>query len=129
MPTKLSRPVYVIGVGMHPFNNDASSAASMADVAGIAALADAGVAFGDIGALYNGYLGGGMTKGVTIAKEFGLTGIPVTHVENASATGSCAFGEAVHAVAGGRVDVAYPCGSGRAVFQRDTRAQRINRRL
>ncbi len=51
-----------------------------------------------------------MGAGVHIAKEFGLTGLAVTHVENASATGSCAFGEAVHAVAGGRVEVAMALG-------------------
>ena len=104
MATRLSRPVYVIGVGMHPFNNQRLSSESMADVAGMAALGDAGIAFAEVGALYNGYLGGGVTSGVAIAKEFGLPGIPVTHVENASATGSCAFGEAVHAlsVPGGR---------------------------
>ena len=110
MATRLSRPVYVIGVGMHPFNNQRLSSESMADVAGMAALGDAGIAFAEVGALYNGYLGGGVTSGVAIAKEFGLTGIPVTHVENASATGSCAFGEAVHAVGGGRVDVAMALG-------------------
>jgi acetyl-CoA acetyltransferase len=38
-------------------------------------------------------------------KEFGLTGIPVQHVENASATGSAAFREACLAVAEGRHDV------------------------
>ena len=110
MATKLARDVYVIGVGMHRFNNERLASAAMADVAGMQALDDAGIGFPEVGALYNGYLGGGLTSGVGIAKEFGLTGIPVTHVENASATGSCAFGEAVHAVAGGRVDVAMALG-------------------
>ena len=110
MPSQLARDVYVIGVGMHAFNNKGISAALMADVAGINALDDAGIEFPEIGALYNGYLSGGIGAGVHIAKEFGLTGIPVTHVENASATGSCAFGEAVHAVGGGRVDVAMALG-------------------
>ncbi len=104
------RAVYVIGVGMHPFNDNGIPVADMADVAGMAALEDAGIEFPEVGALYNGYLGGGITTGVHIAKEFGLTGLPVTHVENASATGSCAFGEAVHAVAGGRTDVAMALG-------------------
>ncbi len=110
MATKLARDVYVIGVGMHRFNNERLASAAMADVAGMQALDDAGIGFPEVGALYNGYLGGGLTSGVGIAKEFGLTGIPVTHVENASATGSCAFGEAVHAVAGGRVDAAMALG-------------------
>jgi len=106
----LGRDVYVIGVGMHPFNNDGTPVADMAYAAGIAALDDAGIDFPEVGALYNGYLSGGITIGVHIAKEFGLTGVPVTHIENASATGSCAFGEAVHAVAGGRSDVAMALG-------------------
>ena len=110
MATKLSRDVYVIGVGMHRFNNERLDPTAMADVAGMRALEDAGIDFDDVGALYNGYLGGGMASGVRVAKEFGMTGIPVTHVENASATGSCAFGEAVHAVAGGRVESAMALG-------------------
>lgn len=106
----MAQKVFVLGVGMHRFNNEGLSSSSMADVAGMAALEDAGLNFSEVGALYNGYLGGEITAGVHIAKQFGLTGIPVTHVENASATGSCAFGEAVHAVAGGRVDVAMALG-------------------
>ena len=108
--SRLGRDVYVVGVGMHPFNNDALSVYDMAYDAGIAALDDAGLDFPEVGALYNGHIGGSIGTGVRVAKEFGLTGIPVTRVENASATGSCAFGEAVHAVAGGRVDVAMALG-------------------
>ena len=108
--SRLGRDVYVVGVGMHRFNNDALSVYDMAYDAGIAALDDAGLDFPQVGALYNGHIGGSIGTGVRVAKEFGLTGIPVTRVENASATGSCAFGEAVHAVAGGRVDVAMALG-------------------
>jgi len=43
-------------------------------------------------------------------KEFGLTGIPIQHVENASATGSAAFREACLAVESGRCDVAMALG-------------------
>ncbi len=39
-------------------------------------------------------------------KELGLTGLPVTHIENASATGLVAFREAAWAVASGRAEVA-----------------------
>jgi len=106
----LGRRVYVIGVGMHPFTNQPPAVSDMAYEAGIAALDDAGIDFPEVGALYNGYIGGGITTGVHVAKELGLTGLPVTHVENASATGSCAFGEAVHAVAGGRTEVAMALG-------------------
>ncbi len=110
MTSKMSRRVFVVGVGMHAFGNEGIPATDMGYVAGVAALDDAGVDFPEVGALYNGYIGGGITAGVHLAKDLGLTGIPVTHVENASATGSSAFGEAVHAVAGGRVDVAMALG-------------------
>jgi acetyl-CoA acetyltransferase len=39
-------------------------------------------------------------------KEFGLTGLPVTHIENASATGLVAFRDAAWAVSSGRANVA-----------------------
>ncbi|QGG94000.1 thiolase family protein [Actinomarinicola tropica] len=110
MTSKMGRRVLVVGVGMHPFGNDGVAATDMGYVAGVAALDDAGIDFPEVGALYNGYIGGGITAGVHLAKDLGLTGLPVTHVENASATGSSAFGEAVHAVAGGRVDVAMALG-------------------
>lgn len=110
MSSTMSRRVFVIGVGMHPFGNEGIPATDMGYVAGVAALDDAGIDFPEVGALYNGYIGGGITAGVHLAKDLGLTGLPVTHVENASATGSSAFGEAVHAVAGGRVDVAMALG-------------------
>ncbi|MCU4187464.1 thiolase family protein [Acidiferrimicrobium sp. IK] len=104
------RDVYVIGVGMHPFGAPIVSAADMGFVAGVAALEDAGIAFPEVGALYNGYLGSGLTTGVAMAKDLGLTGLPVNHVENASATGSSAFREAVQAVAGGGCEVAMAIG-------------------
>ncbi len=110
MTSRMGRRVFVVGVGMHAFGNQGIPATDMGYVAGVAALDDAGVDFPEVGALYNGYIGGGITAGVHLAKDLGLTGIPVTHVENASATGSSAFGEAVHAVAGGRVDVAMALG-------------------
>jgi acetyl-CoA acetyltransferase len=43
-------------------------------------------------------------------KEFGLTGIPVQRIENASATGSAAFREACLAVSAGHYDVAMVLG-------------------
>ena len=48
--------------------------------------------------------------GVKAMKELGLTGLPVTHIENASATGLVAFREAAWAVASGRAEVAMAIG-------------------
>ena len=43
--------------------------------------------------------------GVRVMKEFGLTGLPIQRIENASATGSAAFREACLAVEAGHYDV------------------------
>ena len=102
--------VYVVGVGMHPFGKHGASDKTMAYTAAKEALKDAGLKFRDVQYLYNGYLGGDPIEGVGIAKELGLTGVPVVHVENASATGSSAFREACLQVAGGHVDVAMALG-------------------
>jgi acetyl-CoA acetyltransferase len=104
------REVYVIGVGMHRISGAPTPVRDMAYDAGLNALVDAGIEFDTVGALYNGYAMAGMTTGVTLAKDFGLTGVPVTHVENASATGSSAFREAVLSVAGGHARCAMALG-------------------
>jgi acetyl-CoA acetyltransferase len=103
--------VAVLGVGMHPFGVwPDSSNADMALTAGIKALNDAGLTFPDIQAAYVGYILGWTMSGVRVMKEFGLTGLPIQHVENASATGSAAFREACLAVESGRCKVAMALG-------------------
>lgn len=106
----MQRDVYVVGVGMAPFGQADVKSTDLGFEAGVAALDDAGIAFGEVGYLYNGYITAGLLAGVTLAKDLGLTGVPVTHVENASATGSCAFHEAVQVVSGGGVDCAMALG-------------------
>ena len=104
----MDRDVYVVGVGIHRFGKHDISRRDMAYTAGIDALEDAGLSFRDVGALYTAYIGGNMLDGVTYAKDLGLTGIPVVHVENASATGSSAFRLAVNDVSGGVTGTASP---------------------
>ncbi len=100
------KDVAVLGVGMHRFGMWAEKAhADMAREAGLAALGDAGLTFRDVQAAYVGHIFAPVMRAVRTMKEFGLTGIPVQHVENASATGSAAFREACFAVASGRHDV------------------------
>jgi acetyl-CoA acetyltransferase len=60
----------------------------------------------DVDEAFVGYIQPGSLLGVRAMKELGLTGLPVTHVENASATGLVAFREAAWAVASGRARVA-----------------------
>src|SRR4029450_6063257 len=60
----------------------------------------------DVDEAFVGYIQPGSLLGVRAMKELGLTGLPVTHVENASATGLVALREAAWAVASGRARVA-----------------------
>jgi len=103
--------VAVIGVGMTRFGVfPQRSNADLAREAGLAALADAGISFREVGEAFVGYIFGGAMTGIRAMKEFGLTGLPATHVENASATGLVAFRDAVWAVASGRCEVAMALG-------------------
>src|SRR5438552_11475025 len=98
--------VAVLGVGMYRFGMWADvTNATMGREAGMAALHDAGLSFRDIQAAYVGHIFAPVMTGVRVMKEFGLTGLPVQHIENASATGSAAFREACLAVAAGHHDV------------------------
>lgn len=100
------RDVAVLGVGMYRFGmwSDVTNA-TMAREAGMMALRDAGLSFRDVQASYVGHIFAQVMSGVRVMKEFGLTGIPVQRIENASATGSAAFREACLQVAAGTYDV------------------------
>jgi len=100
------KEVAVLGVGMYRFGMWADvTNATMAREAGMMAVRDAGLSFGDVQAAYVGHIFAQVMSGVRVMKEFGLTGIPIQRIENASATGSAAFREACLAVASGRHDV------------------------
>jgi acetyl-CoA acetyltransferase len=73
-------------------------------------MKDAGIKFKEVDTLYNGYIGGEPIEGVTYAKDFGLNGLYVSHIENASATGSAAFREAALQVSCGHCRVAMALG-------------------
>jgi len=104
--------VAVLGVGMVRFGNylETKSLDALAREAGLAALADGGIDLSHVDEAWVGYMQAPPMTGLRIMKEFGLTGLPITHVENASATGLVAFREAAHAVASGRCDVAMALG-------------------
>jgi acetyl-CoA acetyltransferase len=100
------RNVAVLGVGMHQFGMWADKTnADMSLAAGLEALRDAGLGFKDVQAAYVGHIFATVMSGVRVMKEFGLTGIPIQRIENASATGSAAFREACLAVESGKYDV------------------------
>jgi acetyl-CoA acetyltransferase len=99
--------VAVAGSGVVRFGSYRDrSPAELARDAGLAALHDAGMTLADVEEAFVGYIQAGSLLGVKAMKELGLTGLPVTHVENASATGLVAFREAAWAVASGRARVA-----------------------
>jgi acetyl-CoA acetyltransferase len=106
------RDVAVLGVGMHRFGAyyGVKPNGEMALAAGMAALRDAGLTFPDMNAAYVGHIFAAVMSGVRVMKEFGLTGLPIQRIENASATGSAAFREACLAVSAGHYDVAMVLG-------------------
>jgi len=99
--------IAIAGIGMVRFGmyKDVPSAFLARD-AGLLALHDAGMTLADIDEAFVGYIQPASMLGIKAMKEFGLTGLPVTHIENASATGLVAFREAAWAVSSGRADVA-----------------------
>ncbi len=101
-----ARPVYVVGVGMHPYQFVSDTLyIHMGLTAVRAALADAGIAFPTVESAYVDCTGIGMAAGRIMFNHLGSTGLACTQVENASASGSSAFQMAVHEVALGRRDV------------------------
>ena len=97
----------IAGVGQLRFDTYRDvPAVELARDAGLLALHDAGMTLADIDEVFVGYLGLQHQVGVKAVKELGLTGLPVTHIENASATGLFAFREAAWAVSSGRAEVA-----------------------
>jgi acetyl-CoA acetyltransferase len=99
----MGRKVNVIGVGMTKFAKPGESDDYhvMAAGAARAALADAGVPYGEIEQAYAGYVFGDSTCGQRAVYEVGLTGIPVINVNNNCSTGSTALYLGRQAVEGG----------------------------
>lgn len=109
--------VEVAGAGMHPFGRHPDrSLKDLARIAIVNALDDAGLRLADLDAVYSanslaGLLGGQeQIRGQTVVRDLGLEGVPVVNVENACASGSTAFREAVTAVRAGTSRIALVVG-------------------
>ncbi|SPA32522.1 Sulfonate transport system substrate-binding protein [Cupriavidus taiwanensis] len=105
------RPVYVIGAGWHryqPLSEDSYATLGLAAVRG--ALADAGIEWAAVESAYFAKALLPMAPGRPMLRHLGATGIPVMHVENASASGSAAFRQACMEVASGMCEVALAVG-------------------
>ncbi|MFN0089255.1 MAG: thiolase family protein [Acidimicrobiales bacterium] len=104
-------PVYVVGVGLHPYQHRSDTSYVQLGVTAVRhALADAGLAWTDVQAAYIGTALLGMGGGRVMLSRLGATGIASQQVENASASGSTAVAMAALEVASGRSEVALAVG-------------------
>jgi acetyl-CoA acetyltransferase len=107
----MSRTVWVIGVGLHPYQRLSDTPYTQLGVTAVrAALADAGLSWSQIETAYTGTATTAMALSRLMYRHLGATGIPMLQVENASASGSTAFRQACIDVAGGLHDVAIAVG-------------------
>lgn len=103
--------VLIAGAGMTRFEKSPSSLRQLAGVAAREALADAGVAVGEIEAAYVGNAAAGlvtgqeMIRGQVVLRPLGIEGIPIFNVENACASAASALHLGWQAVAAGAHDV------------------------
>lgn len=110
------RPVHVAGIGLHPYQYPTETSYIALGLHAVReALADAGVAWPSVEAAFVGTARLGMAAGVPMLRYLGMTGLRVSQVENASATGSTAFRQAVAEVASGLADVAIAIGVDKAL--------------
>jgi acetyl-CoA acetyltransferase len=109
----MSNRTYVIGVGMTKFDKPGTKEGDYPDwarEAGEKALADAGIAYDEVGQAYAGYCYGDSTYGQRCFYQLGMTGIPVVNVNNNCSTGSTALFLARQAVQYGVVECAIALG-------------------
>ncbi len=100
------REVVVIGAGLHRYGVFPDKSISDLGTEAIRnALQDARMEWKDIEAAYCGTIQPGISTGHRVCNKMGLTGLGITNVENASASGSSAFREAYLSVASGENDI------------------------
>ena len=105
------RPVYVVGTGLHRYQHKSDTAYVELGLTAVrAALDDAGIDWSSVEAVYNGTAQLGIAPTRIMLRHLGTTGIPMTQVENASASGSSAFRQACLEVAGGVSDIVLAMG-------------------
>jgi acetyl-CoA acyltransferase len=106
--------VFVIGVGMTKFEKPGSKEGwdypAMAKESGSKALEDAGITFDAVEQAHVGYVYGESTSGQRAVYELGMTGIPITNVNNNCSTGSTALYLAAQSIRGGLADCALALG-------------------
>lgn len=105
------RPVYVVGIGLHPYQFPTPTPYVTLGLTAVrAALADAGVAWSAVQSAIVGSAALGMAAGRVMLRHLGSTGLEVAQVENASASGSTAFRMACLEIASGERDLVLAMG-------------------
>ncbi|UCG64354.1 MAG: lipid-transfer protein [Deltaproteobacteria bacterium] len=109
------REVSIIGVGLHPWGKFTDK--TFVDIGKVAianALKDASIEWKEVETVASGiYIWGGNAghiSGQYLASVFGETGVPITNVYNACATGSSALRTAYLSIASGQLDTALAVG-------------------
>ncbi|MBW8860411.1 MAG: thiolase family protein, partial [Caulobacter sp.] len=108
----MSENIYILGIDMLKFGKYPDRTfAQLGGEAALLALDDAGLGVHDVQAMYCGSVFGAYDMtGQRVMREIGQTGIPVTNISNACATGASAFREAWIAVKSGLYDVVLAVG-------------------
>jgi acetyl-CoA acetyltransferase len=100
------RPVHVAGIGFHRYQFVSETPYVELGLTAVrAALADAGLPWAAVESAYFAKALLPMAPGRAMLRHLGATGIPIVHVENASASGSAAFRHACMEVAAGMADI------------------------
>jgi len=100
------RPAYVAGIGFHRYQFASETPYVDLGLAAVrAALEDAGLPWPAVESAYVAKALLPMAPGRAMLRHLGATGIPIVHIENASASGSAAFRHAVMEVAAGLADI------------------------
>ena len=96
--------VYIVGIGIHPFGRtDTKNGLEQGEFAARAALADAGLAWRDMGFAYGGSDSAGNAD--TLVAQLGKTGLPFINVRNGCATGGAALFSACAAIRSGEFEL------------------------
>lgn len=113
MPATLNdlRRAYVAGIGFHRYQFASETPYVQLGLTAVrAALEDAGLPWPAVESAYVAKALLPMAPGRAMLRHLGASGIPIVHVENASASGSAAFRHAVMEVAAGLADIALVVG-------------------
>jgi acetyl-CoA acetyltransferase len=103
--------VFIAGIGLHPYQFPTETPYTELGLTAVrAALQDSGLPWDRVQSAYVGTTSIGMAAGRVMLRHLGSTGLAVTQVENASASGSFAFRQACMEVATGISDVVLAVG-------------------